>query len=80
MAATLQGHEDNAWKVHWSPDGTRITSASRDGAIRLWECPGTRTERAWRQPAGTGPYASGNPPTATSTPCYGGPAPGSSAR
>jgi WD40 repeat protein/serine/threonine protein kinase len=33
----LRGHDASADDVAWSPDGQRLASASRDGAIRLWE-------------------------------------------
>jgi WD40 repeat protein/serine/threonine protein kinase len=34
---TLVGHEDLVTSVAYSPDGTRIASASADGSIRIWD-------------------------------------------
>jgi WD40 repeat protein/DNA-binding SARP family transcriptional activator len=36
---TLQliGHTDNVWGARWSPDGTRIATASLDGTARIWD-------------------------------------------
>jgi len=34
--ATLEGHTGAVHSVAFSPDGTRLASASRDGAIFLW--------------------------------------------
>ena len=33
----LRGHEDSVWSAAFSPDGTRIVSASADRTARLWD-------------------------------------------
>ncbi len=35
--ATLRGHTDIVYDALFTPDGTRIASASRDNSIRLWD-------------------------------------------
>ena len=39
---TLRGHTDKIWAVAFSVDGQRLASASRDGAVRLWDTAGGR--------------------------------------
>ena len=34
---TLQGHTDVVYRISFSPDGTRIASASSDDTIKLWD-------------------------------------------
>jgi WD40 repeat protein len=34
---TLEGHEDWVMSCSWSPDGTRLASASRDSTVKVWE-------------------------------------------
>ena len=33
---TLKGHTDRVWDVVFSPDGTRIATASSDGTVKIW--------------------------------------------
>ncbi|GHC87073.1 hypothetical protein GCM10007079_30850 [Nocardiopsis terrae] len=39
-SAVLTGHTDTVRNLAWSPDGTRIATASRDGTARLWDTRG----------------------------------------
>ena len=34
---TLRGHEDTVWGAVFSPDGTRVVTASADGTARIWD-------------------------------------------
>lgn len=34
---TYQGHTGPVYTVAWSPDGTRIASASQDGTFQVWD-------------------------------------------
>lgn len=34
--ATLEGHQERAWNVDWSPSGALLTSCSSDKTIRVW--------------------------------------------
>jgi WD40 repeat protein len=34
---TLSGHSDGLWSAVFSPDGTRILTASKDGTARIWD-------------------------------------------
>ncbi|MFD0684747.1 WD40 repeat domain-containing protein [Actinomadura fibrosa] len=40
LSAVLAGHGDAVRHVAWSPDGTRIATASRDGTARIWDAAG----------------------------------------
>ncbi len=46
-AAELRGHGDYVHAVAWSPDGTRLLSASGEVAVRVWDSvsPGLRARR-----------------------------------
>jgi WD40 repeat protein/DNA-binding SARP family transcriptional activator len=34
---TLSGHSDHVWDVHFSPDGSRLATASEDGTAAIWD-------------------------------------------
>jgi WD40 repeat protein len=36
LVAELKGHQGWVWKASFSPDGTQVVSASRDGTARVW--------------------------------------------
>ncbi len=36
---TYTGHTSLVWSLSWSPDGTRIASASEDGTVQVWQAP-----------------------------------------
>ena len=44
-AIVLSGHQDVVTSVSWSPDGTQLVSASRDGTARIWS-PASRQSSA----------------------------------
>ena len=33
---TLRGHKDSVWSVAWSPDGTKLATASADHTAKVW--------------------------------------------
>ncbi|GAA0593826.1 NACHT and WD repeat domain-containing protein [Actinomadura livida] len=37
LRGVLHGHEDRVWSVAWSPDGSRLATASADHSVRVWE-------------------------------------------
>ncbi|MGI5041731.1 WD40 repeat domain-containing protein, partial [Streptomyces sp. JAC128] len=38
--AVFRGHEQDVNAVAWSPDGSRLATASDDGTIRIWDAQG----------------------------------------
>jgi len=36
QVAVLNGHADHFYSVCWSPDGSRLASASADETVRVW--------------------------------------------
>jgi len=34
---TLHGHQDSVWSVAWSPDGSKLATASKDNTARIWQ-------------------------------------------
>jgi WD40 repeat protein len=34
---TLHGHQDSVWSVAWSPDGSKLATASKDNTARVWD-------------------------------------------
>ena len=47
--AVLRGHEDIVWAAAFSPDGTRVVTASRDNTARLWDAHFARASRLRRE-------------------------------
>ena len=37
LRQTWSGHTDDIWSAEWSPDGTRVVSASSDDTARVWD-------------------------------------------
>ena len=42
------GHQDFVTSLDWSPDGTRLASASRDGTVRIWDVRAGKTTLIYR--------------------------------
>jgi WD40 repeat protein len=34
---TLHGHQDSVWSVAWSPDGSKLATASKDNTAKVWD-------------------------------------------
>ena len=34
---TLFGHQDKVWSIAWSPDGSKLATASWDNTAKVWE-------------------------------------------
>src|ERR1039458_5978457 len=34
---TLRGHQDSVWSIAWSPDGSKLATASADRTAKVWE-------------------------------------------
>ena len=45
--STLKGHTDFVWAVSFSPDGTRLASASGDGTVKVWDAAKGHTNFVW---------------------------------
>jgi WD40 repeat protein len=46
LLVTLGGHSQNVNSLAWSPDGTRLFTASRDGTVRVWNSRGSYNHEA----------------------------------
>jgi WD40 repeat protein len=46
---TLRGHHDRVHAAAFSPDGTKLASASADGEIRIWETDATTVPSAAKE-------------------------------
>ena len=53
VLSVLRGHEDQVERASFSPDGTRLVTASDDGTARIWN-PATGKARVLRTSAGAG--------------------------
>jgi WD40 repeat protein len=52
--AELHGHDAYVHAIDWSPDGTRLISASGDGTVRVWDSLSAQV-RARSAPAAAAP-------------------------
>ncbi len=60
VSRVYRGHTDKVYSVVFSPDGTKLASASNDGTARIWDVETTRVVREFKVDAGL-TYAVFNP-------------------
>lgn len=48
LLGVLRGHDDVAFAIAFSPDGTRLASASFDQTVRLWDVPARTALRSFK--------------------------------
>jgi serine/threonine protein kinase len=54
--AELMPHEEMVWMGEFSPDGSRVVTASSDGTARLWDTPGVEGNDLTGLPPGEQPF------------------------
>ncbi|MGO9921085.1 MAG: protein kinase domain-containing protein [Isosphaeraceae bacterium] len=60
-ARTLEGHERAVYNVEYSPNGKKLASCGKDGAIRLWDAATGLLMRMWRAHDGDANYVTFSP-------------------